>query len=236
MPLLRARVEAALGAPFREGLDPMTLVAQGAALYAGTAQIPARAAAQAGALSDARGPRVWLQFPAMTPDLSPFVVGKVLEAEEAKVTHVGLTREDGAWESAPEALDAEGAFAIQVSLAARAPNAFRVEAIDAKGARSPMQPRSFTIVHGITISDPPLSRSIGVALANDGVQVYFERGSPLPMRRTFTLRTVEAVAPGLDGFALRVPIVQGEFPLAHLCRLVGALEIPSRGVKAALPA
>jgi molecular chaperone DnaK len=44
------------------------------------------------------------------------------------------------------------------------------------------------------------------------------------------------VAPGIEGFALRVPIVQGEFPLAHLCRLVGTLEIPSRDVKATLPA
>ena len=35
-PLLRERVRAVLGADFGEGLDPMTLVAQGAALFAGT--------------------------------------------------------------------------------------------------------------------------------------------------------------------------------------------------------
>ena len=95
-------------------------------------------------------------------------------------------------------------------------------------------PPTFTIVHGVTIQDPPLSRSIGVALANDRVQVFFERGSPLPMRRTFTLQTVETVSAGMEGFALRVPIVQGEFALAHLCRLVGALEIPSQEIKATL--
>ncbi|HET9930735.1 MAG TPA: Hsp70 family protein, partial [Polyangiaceae bacterium] len=42
--------------------------------------------------------------------------------------------------------------------------------------------------------------------------------------------------PGSEGYALRVPIVQGEFALAHLCRLVGALEIPSAALKARLPA
>ena len=42
MPLLRAAVREALGAPFGEGLDPMTLVAQGAALYAGTTGLDAR--------------------------------------------------------------------------------------------------------------------------------------------------------------------------------------------------
>jgi molecular chaperone DnaK len=172
----------------------------------------------------------------MTPDLAPFVVGKVLDAADAKVASVVLRREDGEWASSAERLDAEGTFATQASLAPRRPNVFRVEGITHGGQTVALQPRTFTIVHGVTISDPPLSRSIGVALANDAVQVFFERGSPLPMRRSFTLRTVETVSRGADGFALRVPIVQGEFALAHLCRLVGTIEIPSRDVKASLPA
>ncbi len=232
MPVLRARVAEALGAPFRDGLDPMTLVAQGAALYAGTTHLDARPKP---AEPKASGPRVWLQFPAMTPDVAPFVVGKVLDAAEAKINAVALVRDDGEWSSAPEPVDAEGTFALQVSLKARKPNVFRAEGVLSSGERTPLTPPSFTIVHGMTISDPPLSRSIGVALANDRVQVYFERGSPLPMRRTFTLHTVETVLRGGEGLALSVPIVQGEFPLAHLCRLVGTLAIPSRDVKATLP-
>src|SRR5262249_37116649 len=84
--------------------------------------------------------------------------------------------------------------------------------------------------------DPPLARSVGVALANDRVQTYFPRGSPLPMRRMFGLRTVEALSPEDPEGVLRVPVVQGEFPFAHLCRLVGALEIRSRELKGPLSA
>jgi molecular chaperone DnaK len=233
MPLLRQRVADALGAPFREGLDPMTLVAQGAALYAATAGLEARSKA-----TDApvQATRVWVQYPAMTPDLSPYVVGKIVDASEGAIAKVVLHREDGEWSSQPEALDAENAFAIPVQLAPRRPNVFRIEGISPSDAKVPLHPATITIVHGVTIGDPPLSRSIGIALANNGVQVYFERGSPLPMRRTFNLRTVESVSPGIEGYALKVPIVQGEFPLAHLCRLVGTLEIPSQEVKATLPA
>ncbi|HEY2517350.1 MAG TPA: Hsp70 family protein, partial [Polyangiaceae bacterium] len=233
MPVLRGRVTEALQAPFREGLDPMTLVAQGAALYAATAHLEARPKAKEPA---PQGPRVWLQYPAMTPDLTPFAVGKVLDAAEAKIAQVTVKRSDGEWAAPPEPLDAEGAFAVQLNLAPRKPNTFLAFGTRASGEVVALSPPSFTVVHGITIQDPPLSRSIGVALANDNVQLFFERGSPLPMRRTFTLRTVETVSRGLEGFALRVPIVQGEFPSAHLCRLVGALEIPSSGVKATLPA
>jgi len=47
MPLVRNRVAARLEAPIAEGHDPMTLVAQGAALYAATAGLDGRAQTQA---------------------------------------------------------------------------------------------------------------------------------------------------------------------------------------------
>jgi molecular chaperone DnaK len=75
-----------------------------------------------------------------------------------------------------------------------------------------------------------------VALANNQVLRYFERGAPLPIRRTFSLRTAETVIHGTEGYALKVPIVQGEFEQAHLCRLVGSLEIHSAKLSATLPA
>jgi len=65
-----------------------------------------------------------------------------------------------------------------------------------------------------------------VALANGHVQLYFNRGCPLPVRRSFVLYTVRDFHPGARD-VLKVPIVQGEFRVAHLCRLVGTLEIPS---------
>jgi molecular chaperone DnaK len=111
-----------------------------------------------------------------------------------------------------------------------------VEGLDGSGHAVTLQPVSFSITHGITLGDPPLSRSVGVALADNRVQIYFNRGSPLPIRRTFVLQTVETVGPASEGPALKVPIVQGEFAQAHLCRLVGALEIPAAALTATLPA
>jgi molecular chaperone DnaK len=67
------------------------------------------------------------------------------------------------------------------------------------------------------------------------VRVFFERGSPLPIRRSFTLQTAETVSPGAHGYALKVPIVQGEFLQAHLCRLVGTLEIAGAAIQKTVP-
>jgi len=220
-----------LGADFGEGLDPMTLVAQGAALFAGTVALDGRPVAQAPAST---GPRVWLQFPAMTSDLSPFVVGKLLEQSNTS-KQVKITRSDGEWQSDPTPCEADGTFTVMVRLLPRQNTSFEVQGLDGSSRAVSLQPAGFSITHGITLGDPPLSRSVGVALANNRVQVYFNRGCPLPIRRMFVLHTVETVHPGTEGHVLKVPIVQGEFAWAHLCRLVGTLEIPSTALNAPLP-
>ena len=235
MPFLRERVRAALGAPFGEGLDPMTLVAQGAAIYAATAGLDARPKL----VEKPAGRRIWLQYPAMSSDLTPHVVGRLVAAGPEtgpEPVHLRLERADGLWASEKVALDQEGGFVLQVELLPRRPNVFKLVASAVDGAQVAVEPSTVTIVQGLTISDPPLSRTIGVALASDHVRVYFERGAPLPARRTFVHHTVESVARGSTECVLKIPIVQGELVEAHLCRLVGTLEIKGQAVKQSLPA
>ncbi len=238
MPWLRRMVSEALQAPFAEGLDPMTLVAQGASVYAATAGLDMQPAK----VESSSGCKLWLQFPAMSSDLQPYVVGKLLPDERGQGNlpqRLRLVRADGMWQSAETAIDPEGGFVLQVELLPRRPNVFKVEGILADGKVVIMQPATVTIVQGLTIADPPLSRTIGVARASNTVQVFFEKGTPLPARRTISLTTVESVAPtgasSREEFALKIPVVQGEYEQAHLCRLVGTLEIKSTQIKASLP-
>jgi molecular chaperone DnaK len=229
MPLVRARVAARLEAPIAEGHDPMTLVAQGAALYAATAGLDGRAQVQ----TQTVGRHVWLQYPAVSSDLTPHVVGKFVGPDApAKVTFV---RSDGAWSSAEATVNPDGTFLTSVTLLPRRASTFDIQATSATGERVPVTPPTLTIVQGLTIGDPPLSRTLGVALANGHVQVYLERGAPLPARRTFTHHTVETVAKGSKESVLRIPIVQGELDAAHLCRLVGTLDIGGDAVKDTVP-
>ncbi|MCE9576983.1 MAG: Hsp70 family protein [Deltaproteobacteria bacterium] len=230
MPMVRAAVAARLDAAVADGLDPMTLVAQGAALYAATAGLDGRAAKST---TGSTGRRVWLQYPAVSSDLTPHVVGRFVGgAPPASVT---LARGDGGWRGTPASVSPDGGFITTVTLVPRKAQQFTIEAVDAAGATLEVEPPSFTIVQGVTIGDPPLPRAIGVALASNGVQVYFERGAPLPARRTFRHKTVETVAKGGTGSVLKIPIVQGELAHAHLCRLVGTLEIPGAEIKDTVP-
>jgi molecular chaperone DnaK len=219
MPLVRARVAARLEAALAEGHDPMTIVAQGAALYAATASLDGRAATA----PPASGRQVWLQYPAVSADLTPHVVGKFVGADPP--ARLRLARTDGGWASPEATVAPDGTFLTTVTLLPRRACTFELDARSAAGARVPVSPPAITIVQGLTIGDPPLSRTLGVALANGHVQEYLARGAPLPARRTFTHYTVETVAKGSSESVLRIPIVQGEMDQAHLCRLVGTLDI-----------
>lgn len=223
MPIVRQRVAGRLETAIAEGHDPMTLVAQGASLYAATAALDGRAATTA----PTAGRQVWLQYPAVSSDLTPHVVGKFIGAEPPP--RVKLVRADGGWSSPEATVAPDGTFISTVTLLPRRANTFEIQ------AGVPVSPSQITIVQGLTISDPPLSRTLGVALANGHVQVYLERGAPLPARRTFTHHTVETVARGSKDSVLRIPIVQGEMSQAQLCRLVGTLDIGGDAVRDTVP-
>jgi molecular chaperone DnaK len=229
MPMVRARVAARLEAAIAEGHDPMTLVAQGAALYAATAGLDGRAAS----IAIPAGRQVWLQYPAVSSDLTPHVVGKFVGADPP--AKVKLVRGDGAWTSSDATVGPDGTWLASVALLPRRACTFHLEARGAGGEVIIVSPPSLTIVQGLTIGDPPLSRTLGVALANDHVQTYLERGAPLPARRTFTHHTIETVAKGSSESVLRIPIVQGELSQAHLCRLVGTLDIGGDAVIDTVP-
>lgn len=231
IPALRERIGSALGVKVATGHDPMTLVAHGAALFAASHGIVAQSASTA---RSTELPDIWLQYPAVSSDTEPFVIGRVGVANGGeRIRAIRLERKDGGFSEGPIALDEERSFAVTVKPRTR--SIFQITGIRADGSEAPLHPSEFAIVHGVSIGDPPLSRTIGIATAENEVHVFFERGSPLPARRSFTLRTVETITPGSTGFALKIPIVQGEAPFAHLCRQVGAFEIRAEEIRASVP-
>jgi len=235
MPGLRARVGEMFGGRIAAGVDPMTIVARGAALYAGSVGLDATPAARVPA--PAAGLPVRIEHPSVTADLEPFVVGRCLPGagqtvpDRVRIERVG---DDGGWAGADSPLSPEGSFVLQVRLERSRRNKFVVRAFDRAGAEVPLATSAFAIVHGVSIGDPPLARAIGIARADDTTRVYFPKGTPLPARRTFAHHTVRPIAARSDDDALAVPIVQGESMRAHRNRLIGMLHL--RGVDRDLPA
>jgi molecular chaperone DnaK len=231
-PAVRRVIGEAFGGRVAAGIDPMTAVARGAALYAATAGLEA-GPVKVGEEKPA-GLALRIEHPAVTADPEPYVVGRFLPGPGDELpARVQLLRDDG-FTGAVTPVGEEGTFVLQASLRRHCRNAFRVRATDAGGVEVPLATPDFAIVHGISVADPPLSRSIGIALADDTVHLYFRKGTSLPARKTFIHQTVKSVSAGGGEDALSVPIVQGEFHRAHRNCLIGSLVIG--GVGCALPA
>jgi molecular chaperone DnaK len=232
MPLVRRQVGEALGGRVAEGVDPMTIVARGAALYAATAGLEARPVSTAAVPA---GLPLRLTHPTVTADLEPYVVGRFMPGEgEALPARVRVVREGAGAPGPPTDVTAEGTFVLQVTLERHQQNRFRVTAFDARDVQVALRGDTFAIVHGLSVADPPLSRAVGVALSDNTVHVYFNKGTPLPARRTYPHLTVEAVSPGGGQDLLKIPIVQGEFHRAHRNRLIGTLHIRGQGLRKAI--
>jgi molecular chaperone DnaK len=214
----------------------MTAVAEGAARFAAerglTTRVETAPAPSKGDAASGRAVRVWLQYPSVSGDMFPFVVGRV---EPGSIDAVRFERDDGAFRSGDEPVGEDGSFVVQLELPPRTTATFRIVGSRA-GQAVPLDPPALTMRHGLSLGDPPLSRTIGIALADGNVAVYFERGAPLPSRKTFRLRTSFTAHPGQQSSAISVPVVQGEAELARLCRLVGRIDIRSEMLTAPLPA
>lgn len=235
MPILRERVSKELAPVATGSLDPMTLVAQGAALYAASTGVTAKIKEDAPDKIYNSINKFILQHPSMSTDLQPVVLGRLVEKVQPFPVSIRLENQTINWISEKTELK-DDIFMMEVELGPRKSNTLLLQAFNKQGERIPVNPETISIVHGLSIADPPLSRSIGVALANGRVREFFKRGTPLPIKRTFTHHSVDIVLPGRSEHGIVVPIVQGEYDEARYCRAIGSLSIPSNQLDDALPA
>ncbi len=230
-PVLREMLKEGLKIPLDISIDPITAVARGAAIFAGSQMIPKESRQKTpvalGTLE------VELAYEPITPDSEPFIGGKVTQNGAAPPAgcRIEFSRGDGAWKSGELPISATGAFSADLRLQERKPNTFSLEIRDAQGSRLETSLDSFTVTHGLGVDNPPLPRSLGVALADDRVQVYIAKDTQLPAQKFSVHRTARAITRGQGEAVITIPIIEGEHPRASRNRLIGTLSIPGHQLR-----
>ena len=107
---------------------------------------------------------------------------------------------------------------------------------DAAGNKQKALPDEFHYTIGAFVEEQPLINTLGVALASNHYDRFFEKGSGLPLRACRNFRTMTPLRQGQSGALLRIPLVEGEQDLADRNRKVGELEIPAENIRRDLPA
>ncbi|WP_225730561.1 MULTISPECIES: Hsp70 family protein [unclassified Nocardia] len=228
--------EHGLGIPLDFSQDPLTVVARGAAIFAGTQRIPGGAAPVAAP----GGFTVQLEYSPVGPDTEPLIIGRIAAADGT--VPAGLTVElvnstsRPPWRGGKVAVAETGVFSTTLWAQAGVANTFEIELADASGTRRELTPNTLTYTVGAVETQPPLIHSLNVGLADNTTVRLIERGTPLPARARKRLRTAAPVHRGGGRTGLiRIPVLEGEHARGDRNRTIGRLDITADQVERSIP-
>ncbi len=202
IPLVRQRLAEEFGVELDSSLNPMTVVAAGAAIYASTSVIDVEEDVEPTSVNNAI---ISLTYDPISSEEMVNVIGKVTNIHDLSISKVkidcSMSKDFSGicWTSGwMELLDQHtGIFDVDVLLQKGVLNHFRVSACDSTGSEIVVENPFFDIKHNETVlkmSAPPATMSIGVQIRDPktGYDVLYhviKKNSPLPAQddRTFKL-------------------------------------------------
>src|SRR5262249_32466124 len=119
-------------------------------------------------------------------DPEPFIGGRVAGADgedtsQFTIEFINTSARTG-WRSGKIPLSPNGSFSATL-WAEPGTNTFKIELQDATGTTMKIVPNAIPYTIGIEADNPTLIHSIGLALADNKVRVFFEKGVQLPARK-----------------------------------------------------
>jgi molecular chaperone DnaK len=227
-----------IGIQLDTSLDPTTVVARGAAIFASTIRRPETASIESVAPDEFV---VDLAYEPSVTTTTPTVGGRVQSSSTVDWREYAVTlgNPDGhpPFRSAQIRLNANGAFATEVDLDPHRTSRFTVELTDGTGTRRKLTPDTLSITHrDVEFGGVRLAHSLGIQLANRAFAPLLRKGATLPTRVREVFHTSSALQRNDSDAVIRIPVVQGERSRGDRNREVGMLEIRPRDVRIDLPA
>lgn len=220
-PILRSMLKEQITDKVDTSVDPMTVVAKGAALFASTITVSDEVKEET---RDKTKLQLDIKYEAATVELDEMVNIKVLkektEGTFPEKIFVDVVRSDGAWSSGKKQIS-EKASIVEVVLNEGQSNSFDIFAYDERGNKLECQPNQFSILQGIGGLDgmQVLPYYIGIAkyFHAEGKDLFepvkgLEKGKKIPATGVRNgLKTRTAIRPGMASDFIRIPIYQGDY-------------------------
>ena len=229
-----------LGIPLDFSVDPLTVVAQGAAICAGTFEI------RPGGGSPPPPPTTGnytLELKGYSPqgsDPEPPIGGVIAANEEGKdfsgyTLSLTNTTAKPAWKSGKIKLSARGTFTTNLWVDPHKRSEFLVELFDPTGTMLPIKPNTIQYTHATEIPKPVMVHSIGVRLQSGEMEWFLEKGRELPAKGLKNLKTPKDLSPKRPSEHVRVEVREGEHKQADCNERIGSLNIYGRDIPRDLP-
>lgn len=222
-PILRRMLKEQITDKVDTSVDPMTVVAKGAALFASTISVSDEVKETT---RDKTKLQLDIKYEATTVELDEMVNLKVLKEKTTgtypEKIYADVVRFDGAWSSGKK-LIGEKATIVDVLLVEGRSNSFEINVYDEAGNKLDCQPHQFSILQGIGGLDGmqvlPYHIGIGRFFRTEDKDLFFPVKGLEKNKRVGKgivgvingLKTRSAIRPGMIQDILRIPIYQGDF-------------------------
>jgi molecular chaperone DnaK len=228
-----------LGIPIECDINPMTVVAQGAAVFAATQQRRPVSSRRTPISTDCI--QLQLEYKPVAADTEPLIGGKVVNPPSGSLE--GYTIEffnneaKPAWRSGKVRLSREGTFMTSLWAERGRRNTFAIELLGPTGRRCSTEPAEIDYMVAVEPAKSPLPHNIGIAMANNKVDWFFRKGAELPLIVKNRLHsTTEELRRGQSGQRIRIPVVEGlDIAEADLNRAIGVMELNASDIPRDVP-
>lgn len=219
-PLLREMIKSQITEKADFSVDPMTVVAIGAALYASTVDVPDSIHDLSRDLSKIQ---LSLQYESTSVEQTEFLSVKLLSTDlkSQMPDHVFISvGKSNGWETGKIEISTAGEV-IELSLDQGVVNQFSISLYDDKGTKLDCDPDSFVILQGFKPGQKgtTLPYHIGIEIHNEIIErdefdpiKGLEKNKSTPITAVVNnLRTASAIRPGNSDDFIEIPIYAGEY-------------------------
>lgn len=244
IPYIKDRLTREFKITVDSSVDPLTVVARGACIFAASQQIPKEFLNKSKKVT-ADTKTLTLYYESLASEEEQTVTGVVEELKNSDDEYYIQIQSEGRFYSGSKIKLKGGKFFDTIVLEPQKTNLFWIFLFDKDGNTIPIDPDSFTITHGLSVTGAPISHSIGVAVAkgneNDGFALtnifepFFEKNSILPLRDTKSYKTTKKLEKGDTENVLPIKVYEGESKTPEQNNFICDLEITGKNLPYDLP-
>jgi len=244
-PYIKERLEEELKISVDSSIDPLTSIAHGACIFAISQRVPREIAESNIQKSNKDVYILSLNHETLTSETEETITGYISDLKDSKDEYCLQIQSESGYYSSQKVMLKNGKFFHSISIEENKMNLFWIYLFDKKGNNISIEPDSFTITHGLSISGAPIPHSIGVVILKKNiksdfilVEVFekiFEKGSILPLIKTERFKTCRRLRKSENKNSLWIKIGEGESEIPDRNTFVCELGIRGKDLPYDLP-
>ena len=183
-PYFRSILLDKLGIPLDYSVDPLTVVSQGAAIFAGTQRIDK--SSRVNTAIEIGTYKLVLTYQPIGPDDDPSVVGEVLppSGKDLSGCTIEFVNRVSRWSSGVIQLNTEGKFHLRLRAEPDCKNIFDISLFDSAGSKLKTDVSEIAYTIGVSIKAQITCSDISIEKANNEIELLVPKGTAYPFKKT----------------------------------------------------